>query len=193
MTRLHPLALMAALAVLVAGPLAAQANQRLLGRWVGTHDGRPWVIDFYGDTMLVVDDERVLDFRVSADSLIAEGDTSFAVSYWFGRERLLVQTEAGEIVTMAPQDHLARPLHGNWRGGGIDLWMGRGGVARWRPADGGRWNGGEWERRTRIITFLWLPDSLEWAAQYDPQGAALLFSEMESRAGPVVLRKAFRW
>ena len=193
MTRLHRLAFLTTLAVFIIGPLAAQSQHRLLSRWVGTHDGRPWVIDFYGDSMLVVDDEHVLDFQLLGDSLVAYGDTSFAVSYWFVRDRLLVQTAAGEIITMAPQDHLARPLHGNWRGGGINLWMGRGGVTRWRPADGGSWQDGEWERRTRIISFLWLPDSLEWTAQYDPPGAALLFSEMESRTSPVVLRKAFRW
>jgi hypothetical protein len=174
-------------------PAAAQSGSALLGRWVGTHDGRPWVIDFYNDTLLVVDDVHVLAFRASADSLVAFGDTSFAVSYWFVRERMLVQTPEGELITMAPQNALARPLHGDWRGAGIELWLGRGGVARWRPLSGGRWQSGEWERRTRNITFLWLPDSLEWVAQYDPQGAALLFSEMESRATPVVLRKAFRW
>jgi len=170
-----------------------QSGDRLMNRWVGIHDGRQWWIDFYGDTMLVVDDTLVLGFRATRDSLIAYGDTSFAVSYWFVRDRLLVQTVEGEIVTMAPQDLMARPLSGEWRGTGIQLRMDRGGGARWRQVTGGPWTWGEWDRRTRTITFTWLPDSTIWTAQYDPPAAALLFQEIPPDGGPVILHRALRW
>jgi hypothetical protein len=139
--------------------------------------------------MLVVDDTLLLDFRITPDSLIAHGDTSFAVTYWFVRDRLLIHTVEGEIITMAPQDHMARPIHGDWRGDGIRLRIWRGGVATWRGTRG------EWRRRSRLVTFTWLPDSIEWTAQYDPLGAALLTTMMEpdSSTRTVILRKALRW
>jgi len=180
-------------ALTAAGAVDTQSERRLMNRWVGIHDGRQWWIDFYGDTLLVVDDTLVLGFRTTRDSLIAYGDTSFAVSYWFVRDRLLIQTVEGDIVTMAPQDLLARPLSGEWRGTRILLRMLRGGDALWRDLSGGRWTYGEWDRRTRTITFTWLPDSTVWTAQYDPPAAALLFQEIRPGAGPVILHRAYRW
>jgi hypothetical protein len=190
MGRFHIFCLFGTLAVFALGSqLGIQSDHRLMNRWVGTHDGRPWWLDFYGDTMLVVDDTLLLDFRITRDSLIAHGDTSFAVAYWFVRDRLLIQTADGEIITMAPQDHMARPIHGDWRGDGIRLRIWRGGIATWRGTRG------EWRRRSRLILFTWLPDSLEWTAQYDPIGAALLTTMMEpdSSSRTVILRKGLRW
>ena len=190
MGRFRTFSLFGALAVFtIASQVGVQSDHRLLNRWVGTHDRRPWWLDFYGDTMLVVDDTLLLDFRITPDSLIARGDTSFAVTYWFVRDRLLIHTVEGEIITMAPQDHMARPIHGDWRGDGIRLRIWRGGVATWRGTRG------EWRRRSRLVTFTWLPDSIEWTAQYDPLGAALLTTMMEpdSSTRTVILRKALRW
>ena len=189
---------------------AGQQESRLLQRWVGTHYNRPLHLDFYGDTMLVVNDRYAVDYYVVDDSLIAYGDTSFAVSYWFARDRLLLQTEEGRIVTLSRQLELARPLHGGrWRGGEIgtdddmELVLMRGGIARWRTYPGGKWDNGEWDRSTRIITFTWfpdtagvdeeVPDSVQWVAQYDPEGSALLFPETIPDKGTVVLRRILRW
>lgn len=183
---------------LVAFTLASQAGvqsyDRLLNRWVGTNQGRPWWLDFYGDTMLVVDDTLLLDYRATADSLIAYGDTTLSVAYWFVRDRLMVQTAQGDIITMAPQDPLARPIHGDWRGEDIRLRIRRGGVAAWRDA-GGTWHYGEWQRRSRSLTFTWLPDSVVWTAQYDPLGPALLTTvvEPDSSTRTAIIRKALRW
>ncbi|MGD8728014.1 MAG: hypothetical protein PVH40_10235 [Gemmatimonadales bacterium] len=190
MSRLRTLWLVGTLVVFtIASQVGAASQSRLLNRWVGTHDGRPWWLDFYGDTMLVVDDTLILNFRITRDSLIAYGDTSFSVAYWFVRDRLLIQTVGGEVITMAPQDHMARPIHGEWRGNGIRLRIWRGGVATWAGRRG------EWRRRSRIITFTWLPDSVEWHAQYDPQGGALLttMTEPDSSSRTVILRKGLRW
>lgn len=183
----------------VAGTLATQTDPRLLRRWVGLHQGRPIHLDFYGDTMLVVNDERALEYRATRDSLIAYGDTSFALTYWFALDRMLLQTEAGEVITMAPQDELARPIEGRWTGTPsgtdrpIELRMTRGGTARWRPVSDGPWTNGEWDRMMRIITFTWLPDSVVWTGRYDPGGNALLFSDIPPDGGALILRRFYRW
>lgn len=176
-----------------------QADQRLLRRWVGTHGGRSLHLDFYGDTMLVVNDQYALNYRATRDSIVAMGDTSFAVSYWFALDRLLLRTVEDQVVTMAEQSALARPLHGRWRGSPsrstdseVDLVMSRGGSARWRRVPGGSWVQGEWDRLTRIISFTWLPDSLMWTGQYDPAGNALLFENAPPDEGTLVLRRIFR-
>ncbi len=189
---------------------SGQEESPLLQRWVGTHYNRPLHLDFYGDTMLVVNDVYAVDYFVVDDSIVAYGDTSFAVSYWFARDRLLLQTEEGRIITLSEQLKLARPLHGGrWRGGEIgtdddtELVLRRGGIARWRTYPGGEWSNGEWDRSTRIITFTWfpdtagvdeeVPDSVQWVAQYDPEGSALLFPETIPDKGTVVLRRILRW
>lgn len=212
---MRTLTVLCALFLLSAGFDGGQADPRLLKRWVGTHRGLPLWLDFYGDTMLVVNDMYALDYFASPRSFEAVGDTAFRVAYWFARDRLLLETEAGQVLTMAEQDPLARPLFaGSWRGTTIgraqpviDLRMYRGGVAQYRELPDGEWIEGEYDRSTRIITFTWFPDtleseaeadSLEWVGQYDPAGNALLFpgtipEESLPDAGTVVLRRAFRW
>ena len=93
-------ALLLVIAMLVTGagmakPGAAQTDDAdqtdpLLRRWVGHHRNRPIFFDFYSDSMLVVDDIHVLGFAFTWDSIIAYGDTSFAVSYRFSYDRLLI-------------------------------------------------------------------------------------------------------
>ncbi|KPK02687.1 MAG: hypothetical protein AMS20_11725 [Gemmatimonas sp. SG8_28] len=193
---------LATIALLAAGAFvlaaAAQSDNPLLKRWVGTHDNQPLVLDFYGDSMVLVNDEHVADFSVQNRSISVFGDTSFTVRYWFALDRLLLETEDGAVLTMAEQDPLARPMFGTWRGSEIasgrrlELWLGRGGVARWRPLSGGGWTGGEWDRSSRTIRFTWLPDSTVWVAQYDPPGGALLFDQMTPESGMVVLRHVYR-
>lgn len=195
MRRIPSLILLSALVTFALGSqVAVQSHDRLLNRWVGTNQQRQWWIDFYDDTMLIVDDTLILDFRTTRDSLIASGDTSFSVAYWFVRDRLLIQTAAGDIITMAPQDRLARPIHGDWRGEGIQLRIRRGGVAAWRDGTG-TWHYGEWQRRSRSLRFTWLPDSLVWTAEYDPLGPALLADviEPDSSTRTAIIRKALRW
>jgi len=204
---------LAVLCMLIAVSASApdqEEESRLLQRWVGTHHNRPLHLDFYGDTMLVVNDMYPVSYYMVDDSIVAYGDTSFAVSYWFSRDRLLIQTEEGRIITFSEQLKLARPLHGGrWRGGEIgadddmELVLMRGGIARWHTYPGGEWNDGEWDRSTRIITFTWfpdttgvdeeVPDSVQWVAQYDPEGSALLFPETIPDKSTVVLRRILRW
>lgn len=187
------------LVVLSPATASAQADPRLLGRWVGTHQSRPLHLDFYGDSMLVVNDHHALYYRATRDSLYAVGDTSFAVEYWFALDRLLLETVEGNVITMATQDKLARPLEGRWLGTPtlgderIELVMRRGGIAEWRQLPGGAWIGGEWDRHTRLITFTWLPDSTQWSGQYDPANNTLLFEQTYEGSGTVFLRRVFRW
>ena len=189
-------------ALLLAGLLApatavAQRDSVLAHRWVGVHKGRPLQLEFYSDTMLVVDDDRVLDFRLTGDSLVAFGDTTIAAQYRLVMGRLLLQTPDG-VVTMAVQVPLARPLTGTWRGplgtdDGVDaeLSITASGTARWRRLPGGRWTDGEWDRETRVVTFTWLDES-EWRGQYDPQGNAILFEVTVAGSEPTILRRVYR-
>jgi hypothetical protein len=176
----------------------AQSDPRLADRWVGTQDGRPLHLDFYGDTMLVVNDERALYYVATRDSLFATGDTTFAVAYWFSYDRLLLETEDRKVLTMSRQDPLARPLEGRWLGSAtigddpIDLRMFRGGTAVWRSRPTQQWIDGEWDRVTRFIAFTWFPDSVQWKAQFDPAHNTLLFEETYEGSGPVFLRRVFR-
>lgn len=178
--------------------LAQQLSSRLEGRWVGTYTSQSLHLDFYGDTMLVVNDRYPLDYRVTYDSLIVWGDTAFAVRYWFSLDRLLLETANGRVLTMARQSPLARPIEGLWRGSPIGqsrrtvtLRMWRGGTAQRRVSSGGGWVEGEWSRRSRTIEFTWMPDSTVWTASYDPLGEALLFEQTEN-LGTLVLRKVWR-
>jgi hypothetical protein len=179
------------------GSLVAQADSVLAHRWVGMHLGRPLQFEFYGDTMLIVNDEHVLDFRLTHDSLVAIGDTALRGRYRLAHGRLLLDTPEG-TVTMATQSALARPLTGRWRGSLgtedaalIELVIRVDGIARWRKVDGGGWMDGEWDRETRIITFTWTDES-EWRAHYDPIGNALLFERTLPGAESSILRRVFR-
>jgi len=182
-------------------PTLAQQPEALLQRWVGTtHEGRPLFLDFYGDTMLVVNDQYIADFEMRGDTLVAVGDTSFTLHYRFApMDRLLLRTEDGHIITMSRQGPLARPLSGNWLGGPtrspdrvIELRMTRSGVAYWRWLTQGPWTEGEWDRFHRKITFTWLPDSTVWEGLYDPAAGQLLFDETEPGSGVTILRRFFR-
>lgn len=180
-------------------PLPDQGGDRLHRRWVGTHTGGSLHLDFYGDSLLVVNDQYALNYRATRDSIVATGDTTLAVSYWFALDRLLLRTTGDEVITMSEQSALARPLQGRWRGSPtawadreVDLVMSRGGGARWRAVPGGGWTQGEWDRATRVITFTWLPDSTQWIGQYDPVGNAILFEDAPPENGILVLRRVFR-
>ncbi|MFQ6046142.1 MAG: hypothetical protein ACE5O2_06515 [Armatimonadota bacterium] len=193
-------------ALLVLALLAVPAQQSpLTGRWVGTHNLQPLYLDFHGDTMLVVNDLYVVNYLATPDSLyvMADGigaDTAFAVRYWFSQGKLLLATAERSVITMSPQDELARPLHGfSWEGSPsrmsgqvIRLQLFRGGIARWRLVPEGEWVNGEWDRTSRVIEFTWLPDSTLWVGRHDPRGEALLFDETFPGAGAVVLRRVYR-
>jgi hypothetical protein len=191
-------ALTAAVVTLLVGApaLRAQSTDSLFGRWVGTHMGRPLFFDFYGDTMLVVNDRYPLGFAYTRDSLRAYGDTSFTVEYVFLLGRLLIRNVEGNWVTMSAQDRLARPLHGTWYadagdGRRILLYLQRGGPARWRMVPGGSWTIGEWDRQARSLMFTWEPDSVVWQGFYDAP-RALILEEDASASGLSIFRRMIR-
>ncbi len=195
--RVVPLIL--ALVGAVIGSAEAQVNDRLAKRWVGSRNSGTLHLDFYGDTMLVVNDRHVASYSVSNDSLVVAGDTSFAAHFRFALDKwLILQTEDGAVITMSEQARLARPLRGQWIGAAlgsdsrIELRLSNAGTARWRRLPTGNWTHGEWDRFTRVITFTWLPDSTEWTARYDPGGNSLLFDETIPGEGTVILRRVFR-
>ena len=175
-------------------------------RWVGTHLGRPIHIDFYADTMVVVNDRNVCDYEATRDSIIVFGDTTFSVHYRFALDRMIVRTDSGNVITMAAQGTLARPLRGNWFGTPLrmrdslmELQMNASGAAYWRTLPGGSWIEGEWDRFSREITFTWLPDSLAgrpdstlWVGMYHPERSQLLFDSTLSESGVTILRRFFR-
>jgi hypothetical protein len=193
-----PRAIVLAVALaLPGGRLLAQRDSVLAHRWVGIHLREPLQFEFYGDTMLIVNDQYVVDFRLTDDSLVASGDTTVRGRYRLALGRLLLETPEG-VVTMATQSALARPLTGRWQGGlgdeegsTIELVMRVDGTGRWRKLPDGRWMDGEWDRETRIITFTWA-DETEWRAHYDPIGNALLFEQTVPGAGSSILRRVFR-
>ena len=185
--------------------LTAQDDSFLLQRWVGTHRNRPLFIDFYDDSMVVVNDRHVGAFTYTSDSVVVVGDTSFAVHYRFamdprlGTWRLLLRTEEGNVLTMSHQGPKAHPLWGYWlgtpgrmTGGDIELWMSPPGQARWRLSAGGAWTEGEWDRFHRMLTFTWLPDSTMWQGIYDPDAGQILFDETVPESGVTILRRFFR-
>lgn len=194
---MHTLFALAAMVLLAAVPAGAQRDSALAYRWVGIHLRQPLQLEFFGDTMLVVNDEHVLDFRLTEDSLTAFGDTSIVGRYRLVLQRLLLETPDG-VVTMATQSALARPLTGRWRGAlgsadgvEIELVIDASGTARWRSLPDGRWRAGEWDRETRVITFTW-EDESEWRGQYDPMGNAMLFQQTVPDAEPTILRRVYR-
>jgi len=175
-------------------------------RWVGTNNGRPLHIDFYADTMVVVQDRFVCDYEATRDSIIVFGDTTFAVHYRFALDRMILRTDSGGVITMAVQGPLARPLRGNWFGTParlrdllIELQMNATGAAYWRTLPRGSWIEGEWDRFSREITFTWIPDSAagrpdstQWVAMFDPERSQLLFDETVPESGVTILRRFFR-
>ena len=168
-------------------------------RWVGTHLGRPLHIDFYADTMVIVQDRFVCDYEATRDSIIVFGDTTFSVHYRFALDRMIVRTDSGGVITMSAQGTLARPLRGNWfgtpgrmRDSLIELQMNASGAAYWRTLPRGQWIEGEWDRFSREITFTWLPDSTEWVGMYKPARSQLLFDSTFAESGVTILRRFFR-
>lgn len=178
----------------------------LLQRWVGRNaNNRPLFFDFYDDSMLVVNDVFVTSFFATRDSLVAYGDTSFAVAYEFRLDRMLIHTVDGTTITMSTQPLAARPIFGGrlgeWGSWIATLGTGRrillqinraGSLARWRPVSGGRWRSGEWDREARTITFTWLPDSTVWRGSYDAAGHQIIFEETEPGTGVAIFRRMFR-
>lgn len=180
-------------------PASQQCEAELRGRWVGLYHNGTLGFEFYGDTMLVLNDERPLAYRATRDSLIATGDTTLIARYWFSYCRLLLETPEGAVITMAPQPPLARPLTGRWvgdlgtpDGAQAELRLAAGGTARWRVLPNGPWTEGEWERQTRIIIFTWVSDSLTWVGHYDPEGNALLFEHTVPSSRTTIFRRIFR-
>ena len=199
------LIIVAVLALPAAGIAQVQEEENpLLQRWVGTHKNQPIFLDFYSDTMLVVSDRLVTSFYTTRDSIVVLGDTSFAVHYRFALDRLLLRTEEGNVITMAKQGPLARPLWGRWLGEPsrtpgqqIELRLFGNGTAWWRQLPGGQVIEGEWDRFSRIITFTWLPDSTEpdstiWTGLYDPMANQLVFEETIPESGVTVLHRFYR-
>jgi hypothetical protein len=198
--------LVSAVLVCVTAPLAGQQDRVLTSRWVGTHLGRPLFLEFYGDTMLVVNEGHVLDFRLSRDSLIAVGDTIIQGRYRLAPlGHLLLDTPDG-LITMSQQSTLARPITGRWIGPlgssgetRLELQIFSGGVVRWRTVPGMGWTRGEWERQFRLITFTWgeeedqaEEDETKWIAQYDAEGNALLLETTIPDVDLTILRRVFR-
>lgn len=190
-------ALAGALVLLTA--LAMRQASQLSGRWVGMHRGAPLHFEFYGDTMLVVNDQHALNVRVTSDSMVATGDTTVMVRYWFSLDRLLIETRDGYVVTMSAQKPLARPLTGRWVGelgaaerAEAELVIRPGGVAQWRRLPVGTWVAGEWERQTRVITFTWAADSTDWVGHYDVEGNAILFEKTVPGSHASIFRRVFR-
>jgi hypothetical protein len=194
------------LSLLVAPRTGPQVDTTLLRRWVGNHLERPLTLEFYGETMLVVGDRLALNFRLTPVSIIAEGDTSFTVRYRMAFGRLLLETQAGDVITMSTQNTLGRPITGRWVGdldtaGATQLAevvLDPDRSAHWHGIPDGRRSSGEWERETRVVTLTW-EDGSEWTGLYDPQRNTLLLEPVADSTGVVrrgkatgVLRRMFR-
>ncbi len=200
MKQLWPLALLISVAATIAARQGSQCETQLRGRWVGLHQRETLGLEFYGDTMLVVNDQHALNFRATSDSLIATGDTSVAGRYWFSSCHLLLETADGSVITMSSQMVLARPLTGRWVGdlgtpdaAQAELRLAANGTARWHLLPDGSWTQGEWERETRIITFTWAgSDSIPWIGHYDVEGNAILFDHTVPGSHTVIFRRVFR-
>jgi len=156
-------------------PPAQVQDTTLLKRWVGNYLERPLTLEFYGDTMLVVGDRHALNYRLTFDSLVANGDTTIQARYHLSHGRLLLETPDGNVVTMAAQKTLGRPLTGRWVGDvdssgtimPLELNLNTDRTACWHSGPEGKWTRGEWDRETRLITLTW--DAGEWTGFYDPQ------------------------
>jgi hypothetical protein len=197
--------LVSAILLCVTAPLAGQRDRVLTSRWVGTHQGRPLHFEFYGDSLLVVNDRHVLDFRLSHDSLTAVGDTTIQGRYRLAPlEYLLLDTPDG-LVTMSRQSALARPITGRWIGPlgssgetRLELEIFSTGMVRWRTVPGAGWTVGEWDRQFRQITFEWGEEAhveeeqVQWIAQYYAVGNALLLETTIPDADLTILRRVLR-
>jgi hypothetical protein len=187
-------------------PVTAQAqapDTTLLKRWVGNYLERPLTLEFYGDTMLVVGDQHALSYRMTYDSLVATGDTTVVARYRLALNRLLLETPDGNVITMAAQRTLGRPLTGRWVGDvdssgttlPLELNLHPSRMACWRRSPDGKWTVGEWERETRLVTLMW--DDGEWKGLYDPQGNSLMLDRLTDTThvttGPTgILRRVYR-
>jgi len=194
------------LAALFLGPTPATAQEpdtTLLKRWVGTYLDRPLTLEFYGDTMLVVGDRHALSYRLTYDSLVATGDTMVVARYRLARGRLLLEVPDGNVITLAAQRTLGRPLTGRWVGDvdtsgttiPVELNLNADRTACWHSAPDGKWATGEWERETRVITLTW--DAGEWTGLYDPQRNSLILEPLSDSTHTVksptgILRRVFR-
>jgi hypothetical protein len=208
MNRLWPAVVLLALASLAAArpPGSAERGQaqqcasELGGRWVGLHKSQTLHLEFYGDTMLVVNDQYPLSYRATSDSLVATGDTTVAGRYWFAHCRLLLESADGSVITMSSQGVLARPLTGRWVGGlgtpdeaEAELRLAPSGTARWHRLPSGPWTEGEWERQTRIITFTWAgSDTIPWVGHYDVEGNVILFERTVPDSRATMFQRVFR-
>ena len=200
MTSAAPLLLVVVLAAGVAARQGSQCETSLKGRWVGLHHNETLELDFYGDTMLVVNDKYAANYRATSDSLIATGDTTVTARYWFSVCRLLLEAPDGSVITMTAQQPLARPLTGRWvgelgtpDGARAELRLAPGGTARWHRLPNGPWTDGEWERETRIITFTWAgADTIPWIGHYDVEGNALLFDHTVPGSRTSIFQRVFR-
>ena len=193
-------------ALCLPGAVRAQRDSVLASRWVGLHNGRTIQFEFYGDTMLVVDDAIPLTFRLTGDSLVATGDTLIVARWRYVLGHVLLDTPDGPL-TMSAQSFLARPLTGRWVGPlgdeaetMIEMRLHLGGTAYWRRFGAGGWTQGEWERESRLITFTWPnpragadnEEPLLWHGQYDPIGNNLLLQQTVEGSHGTILRRAYR-
>lgn len=191
---------MLALATAAGARQGPQCETQLRGRWVGYNRGDILKLEFYGDTMLVVNDQYAPSYHATEDSLVATGDTTIAARYRFAYCRLLLETADGSVITMSSQQVLARPLTGRWvgdlgtsDGAQAELLLRPNGTARWHPLPEGPWTEGEWERQTRIINFTWAgADSVSWVGHYDVEGNALLFDHTVPGSRTAIFRRVFR-
>lgn len=194
------------IALLPAPAAAQQPDSILTGRWVGIHLEKALTIEFYADTMLVVGDRHPLSYHLTNDSIVAVGDTSFAVHYRKAFGKLLLETAGGDVITMSPQATLGRPLIGRWVGDVdtsgttrlAELRLGVDRSASWRALPDGKQEYGEWDRQTRKVTLTWNGGG-EWTGLYDPVRNTLLLEPLADSTGAVlpggatgVLRRVFR-
>jgi len=178
--------------------LAAQTDTALVKRWVGMYREKPLQLEFYDDTMLVVNDRYPLDYRVTGDSLVAHGDTTLVARFRLVLGRLLLEVPGSDVVTMSPQPTIGRPLTGRWigdldpvKGVPAEIMITNDRVVRVRKLPSGAWTAGEWEREARKVRFTW-QDQVEWIGQYDPIGNAILFDSTTSGSSSTVFRRRYR-
>ena len=195
------------LAIFPAAAAAQQPDTTLYNsRWVATYLEKSLTLEFYGDTMLVVGDRHPLSYHLTADSIVATGDTSLAVRYRRAYGKLLLETAGGDIITMSPQAALGRQLIGRWIGDVdtsgtthlAEVRLGSDRSAVWRVLPDGKPALGEWDRQTRKVTLTW-NDGGEWTGLYDPLRNTLLLEQVSDSTGALVpggatgvLRRVFR-